>query len=141
MLAALDLLGALPGTVKIAVLGQMRELGGESDRLHRLVGEKAAATATHIVAVGARCRELLRRARDCGIGDENLWFADSAKDALDTVRAMVDTAEHDCTVLVKGSRFTHMERVGLGLSGVPVTCALGDCTLYVQCSKCPKLTA
>jgi UDP-N-acetylmuramoyl-tripeptide--D-alanyl-D-alanine ligase len=138
-LAGLDLLGALTAPTRIAVLGQMLELGDQSRWLHRLVGEKAAGTATHVVGVGAWCEATLERAKECGIDDRNLRLAGSATEALDYVREILKTSETECAVLVKGSRFTHMERVVLGLSDVPVVCSLSRCTLYLQCSSCANL--
>jgi UDP-N-acetylmuramoyl-tripeptide--D-alanyl-D-alanine ligase len=51
MAAALDLLASLPGR-HVAVLGEMLELGAESDAAHRSVGAHAAHTADVFVAVG-----------------------------------------------------------------------------------------
>jgi UDP-N-acetylmuramoyl-tripeptide--D-alanyl-D-alanine ligase len=51
MAAALDLLAGLPGR-HVAVLGEMLELGAESDAAHRGVGAHAAQTADVLVAVG-----------------------------------------------------------------------------------------
>jgi hypothetical protein len=51
MMAALDLLAELPGR-RIAVLGDMRELGAMEEQGHRSVGQRAAEVADLIYAVG-----------------------------------------------------------------------------------------
>ncbi len=139
MLAALDLLGGMSAAVKIAVLGEMRELGDASARLHELIGERVPSTATHLVAVGPGCGALVARARREGFNPARIWQASSAQHAYTVTKEIVAGAEGSCAVLVKGSRFTHMERVRLGLSGTAVGCALDVCPLYINCSECPKL--
>lgn len=49
--AALELLGGLPGR-RVAILGQMLELGPEALQGHRLVGRAAASTVDLLVVVG-----------------------------------------------------------------------------------------
>jgi UDP-N-acetylmuramoyl-tripeptide--D-alanyl-D-alanine ligase len=51
VVAALELVSGLPGR-KIAVLGEMLELGSDHDDGHRHVGEAAAAVVDHLVVVG-----------------------------------------------------------------------------------------
>jgi UDP-N-acetylmuramoyl-tripeptide--D-alanyl-D-alanine ligase len=140
MLTSLDLLARLTGNVKIAVLGEMRELGASSVRLHTLVGQKVEATATHLVTVGDEAEPLRLAAASAGMNPECIRPADSATQAFTYVRQILTTANgHDAVVLIKGSRFMHMERLYLGFAGRNVTCPLGACTLYMNCNDCNKL--
>ena len=139
VLAALNLLAELPGEVKIAVLGEMRELGQASEELHALVGVRAAAVASHLVAVGRDGKLIANAALQSGLEPFDTWAVDSARDALYLIRQILARSTGESTVLVKGARFTHMERVILGLSGVAVECGLGNCKLYTNCSVCPQL--
>jgi UDP-N-acetylmuramoyl-tripeptide--D-alanyl-D-alanine ligase len=81
--------------------------------------------------VARACRE--------GFDPDRIWQAESALHAYMATKKILAAADGSCAVLVKGSRFTHMERVRLGLSGTAVGCALDVCPLYINCSECPKL--
>lgn len=140
MISSLDLLESLPGTVKIAVLGEMRELGSFSVELHQRVGRTVAAKATHLITVGADAGPLRTSAAEAGLPADRIVAAESAKHALALTRQILaGSSGQDAVVLAKGSRFMHMERVYLGLSGHRVECPLGVCTLYINCIDCPKL--
>ena len=65
--AALDLLAGLPGR-RVAVLGEMLELGDGHEAGHREVGEAAAATSTELlVVVGAGAGGIAAGARAAGL--------------------------------------------------------------------------
>jgi UDP-N-acetylmuramoyl-tripeptide--D-alanyl-D-alanine ligase len=139
VLAALSLLAELPGEVKIAVLGEMRELGRATAELHALVGARAAAVASHLLTVGAGGELMIAAAVASGLDVRNTRHVTSAKDALPLVQQILASTTDASAVLVKGARFTHMERVSLGLRGMKVGCGLEDCHLYINCSTCPQL--
>lgn len=68
MRAAIDLL-ALADTEKVAILGDMFELGEDSDALHAGVGEYAAAAGIdRLLCVGENSRNTFRAAADHGKG-------------------------------------------------------------------------
>ncbi|MGL5810510.1 MAG: UDP-N-acetylmuramoyl-tripeptide--D-alanyl-D-alanine ligase [Nocardioides sp.] len=140
MLSSLDLLASLPGSLKVAVLGEMRELGDFSVELHERVGMAAAASATHLVTVGTDAGPLRLGAQKAGLAPERMWDVNSARDALAVTRQVLATHPGEAAVvLAKGSRFMHMERVHLGLAGHTVACALAVCTLHLHCGDCPRL--
>jgi UDP-N-acetylmuramoyl-tripeptide--D-alanyl-D-alanine ligase len=72
MLAALELLADLPGR-RIAVLGDMRELGAEEQEGHRLVGREAARVAQVIYAVGELGHLIGEEAKRAGHPAVSLW--------------------------------------------------------------------
>jgi UDP-N-acetylmuramoyl-tripeptide--D-alanyl-D-alanine ligase len=100
-IAALNVLGELPGR-KIAILGDMAELGSYEERGHREVGECAARLVDKLILVGPRAR----------------WIGDEA-----TSRGLRDVIFFDNTsqvnyeprpgefILVKGSRGMKMEQI------------------------------
>ena len=85
------------------VLGDMGELGSDSEKLHREVGESARKVGvSRLFATGP----LMRYAVDA-FGVRGAWF-DSVEALIDALRRSLTS---DVSVLVKGSRATHMERV------------------------------
>jgi UDP-N-acetylmuramoyl-tripeptide--D-alanyl-D-alanine ligase len=140
MVAALRALAGMAKGKRIAVLGEMRELGPYSDYCHELVGREAAAAASDLITVGEGGSVIAKAAQVAGMDANRVWSVDSATAALKIVRELSADAE-DAVVLAKGARFTHMERVVLGLQGTDVKCTLSRCTKYINCSKCPLLEA
>jgi len=104
MLAALGLLAELPGR-RIAVLGEMRELGAAEEEGHRQVGERAAACADLVLVVGKRARPLYEAAVAAGSGAR---FFNVPEDALPALRDELKPGDH---VLVKASRAVALETV------------------------------
>ncbi|GAA3647412.1 UDP-N-acetylmuramoyl-tripeptide--D-alanyl-D-alanine ligase [Nocardioides ginsengisoli] len=140
MLAALDTLSTFPEDRRIAVLGEMRELGDWTEAMHTTVGTKAGSSATDLVFIGPSEPVVRRAATAAGLPDDRIHAAASAPEAAALVEALL-AADPGATsaVLVKGSRFVHTERVPLVLDGTPVGCMLALCELYIHCSKCPKV--
>lgn len=107
MNAALDLLGAAARTGRrIAVLGDMFELGAEEERLHRELGERAATTADLVLLTGEKSRWTAEAAR-AQRGAEIRYVA-----APDRVAAEVAAiAAPGDVILLKASRGMEFERV------------------------------
>jgi UDP-N-acetylmuramoyl-tripeptide--D-alanyl-D-alanine ligase len=98
--AALDLLAGMPGR-RIAVLGEMLELGTEQEAGHRRVGEAAAQLADRLVVVGDGAAAMADGARLAGMpADAIVTVADrgAARERL-----LADLRPGD-VVLVKASR-------------------------------------
>jgi UDP-N-acetylmuramoyl-tripeptide--D-alanyl-D-alanine ligase len=87
---------------RVAVLGDMLELGEAESEAHRTVGRQAAAAADVLYAVGARARLIGQEAERAGMGA--VHYADDAL-AVDYEPAPGDM------VLVKGSRGMRLERL------------------------------
>lgn len=116
MEAALGTLADLPAHGrKIAVLGEMRELGSASDRCHRLVGAVAAATGLDIlVCVGPETRAMAAAAVDAGMPASRVLLFDDAAGTAASLPAMLREGD---MVLLKGSRALRMEAVAEALAG------------------------
>lgn len=100
--AAIDMLAECPGR-RTLVLGAMKELGETSATLHREMGEYArAAGIDQVWGVGPELEEFAAVS-----GTAGRWFA-TCEQLLGALAGEFGSAD---TVLVKGSRSTHMERV------------------------------
>jgi UDP-N-acetylmuramoyl-tripeptide--D-alanyl-D-alanine ligase len=107
MRAALDALdGAAAGKRRIAVLGDMLELGPDSPSLHAEVGAYAATRVDALVAFGPLSRHLAAAARP-RLG-EHVVETDDPRDAA--ARAVAWSGPGD-VILVKASRGMRLERV------------------------------
>nr|WSX75384.1 UDP-N-acetylmuramoyl-tripeptide--D-alanyl-D-alanine ligase [Streptomyces sp. NBC_00899] len=109
-LDALDALAVTEGGRRIAVLGEMRELGDESEAQHRAIGEYASSRADVVAAVGEAARPIADAAATRP-GTLVLTLADNAA-AVDWLRDHLTAAD---VVLVKASRSAHLDEVAAAL--------------------------
>ena len=98
VMAALDLLAEIPGR-RIAVLGEMAELGPASHEGHLAVGRRAAETADIIHAIGEEAKLIAQAARDAGHRAVHGW---STKE--EAAEALLAGLREDDVVLLKASR-------------------------------------
>jgi len=91
---------------RIAVLGEMLELGPTSPELHREAGRQAAAAADHLVAVRGLARYLLEGARAAGAPEARLAFFNTPAEAAAYVASLVQPGD---LVLFKASRGVKLE--------------------------------
>jgi UDP-N-acetylmuramoyl-tripeptide--D-alanyl-D-alanine ligase len=111
-IAALNLLGDLNGR-RLAVLGDMLELGAVEEASHRLVGRRARAVVDVLIAVGHRGRLIGEEALAAGMAKENVYLANNIDAAVATLEQIIQP--HDI-ILVKASRGAHLDRVVAAIS-------------------------
>lgn len=109
MAAALSVLGESGGK-RIAVLGDMLELGDHSEMLHRLVGERAAKNADVIICVGSEAVYTAEAAKHAGF-DENALFVYPSDKYIDAAEKLMSLIENGDTVLFKASNRTNIKKV------------------------------
>ncbi len=110
-MAALNLLDELQGR-KIAVLGDMLELGQYERQGHEMVGIRAAEVADVLIAVGRRAQLIAQSAQSAGLP------ADAISKVPDTAQAAVLLDElllPEDVVLIKGSRGMRMDAIAPAL--------------------------
>jgi UDP-N-acetylmuramoyl-tripeptide--D-alanyl-D-alanine ligase len=98
--AALQLLAGLPGR-RIAVLGEMLELGTEHEAGHERVGRAAAAVVQRLVVVGDGAAGIERGAREAGLPADRV---ERVGDRAKVLGLLVSTLAVGDVVLVKASR-------------------------------------
>jgi UDP-N-acetylmuramoyl-tripeptide--D-alanyl-D-alanine ligase len=121
MRAALDALHDLgrPGR-RIAVLGDMLELGHAARDLHREVGLLAAERADWLFTLGELARDIAAGAAEHGLDNTHI-VASTTVEAL--VSQLLPLLQPGDRVLVKGSRGMRMEQISALLRGSQLTLA------------------
>jgi UDP-N-acetylmuramoyl-tripeptide--D-alanyl-D-alanine ligase len=107
MRAALDALAATTrkGQQRIAVLGDMLELGPDSQTMHEEIGRHAKGRADLVIGVGERARALVDAAKAAGVTAQHAADTDAAASAAWSGSHAGDV------ILVKASRGMKLERV------------------------------
>ncbi|CAG0935098.1 UDP-N-acetylmuramoyl-tripeptide--D-alanyl-D-alanine ligase [Thermoflexales bacterium] len=107
VIAALNLLADLTGR-KIAVLGDMLELGEYEDEGHRMVGLRAIDVTDVLVTVGALGQTIAQEALNNGMAPDHVKACATNDEATAYLEAIVQPGD---MVLIKGSRSLHMEEI------------------------------
>lgn len=112
--AALEVLAEFPAQRRIAVLGDMLELGKFTEAAHRTIGDRVRAAADLFIAVGERMKFAVEEAKMPGTGSgrtlpasQIFWFATSAEAGKKLEKLLLPGD----VVLIKGSQSMRMERV------------------------------
>lgn len=106
--AMLDVLRDSPADRRIAVLGEMLELGRWTEPLHRDVGAYAAAQGISVlVGIRGAARHMVEAARQAGLPDHAAHFFD---DPFEAGTWLQRHARRGDAILFKGSRGTRVER-------------------------------
>lgn len=111
VLAALNLLDELDGR-KIAVLGDMLELGPYERGGHEMVGLRAAQVASVILTFGERAHMIAEAARRSGLRKLSIVEFDTLEPLVDWLKKNLSK---DDVVLIKGSNGLRMDRVTAAL--------------------------
>jgi UDP-N-acetylmuramoyl-tripeptide--D-alanyl-D-alanine ligase len=108
MRSMLEVLRGTPGRRKIAVLGEMLELGREAGTLHRDIGQFVAEQGIDaLLGVRGAARFMVEGAVEAGLSDSAAFFFQSPEEAGDFLRSYVRPGD---AVLFKGSRGVQMEK-------------------------------
>ena len=107
MLAALNLLDELDGR-KIAVLGDMLELGQYERQGHEMVGLRAAQVADILLTLGTRGHMIAAAAHRAGLRKSSILEFEELKQIVDWLN---ENLYKDDSVLIKGSHGLRMDRI------------------------------
>jgi UDP-N-acetylmuramoyl-tripeptide--D-alanyl-D-alanine ligase len=106
-LAALNLLDELEGR-KVAVLGDMLELGPYEEQGHELVGKRASEVVNELVTVGERGRIIANAALKAGLPASATKDFSNTQEAIEYLRERLHDQD---VVLVKGSHAMRMDLI------------------------------
>lgn len=100
-----------------AVLGDMLELGSETEAGHRAVGKRAAELGVdYLVTVGERSMDTLSAAREKGMSEDKSFSFDTSREAG---KFLQDRMEQGDVLLIKGSQGMRMEFAVKEIMGEP----------------------
>lgn len=107
MLAALNLLSELDGR-KIAVLGDMLELGQYERQGHEMVGARASQLTDILITIGPRAHIIAQAAKKSGMNKSNI----REEEELEPItRWLQENLTARDAVLIKGSRGLHLDKI------------------------------
>lgn len=109
MKAALDYLGRLPNKRKIAVLGDMLELGEYSKELHQKVGEVVAQNHINmLICVGQESKNIAKKAQESGMKNEDIYLCNNNQQAIEILQKCLQKED---AVLLKASNGLNFSQI------------------------------
>ena len=109
MVSSIELLGKVKSKRKIAILGDMLELGEYSDELHTKLGDKIVSNKIDIlITVGKYSKLIAKRAVELGFDKENIYEFNNEREIDEYI---LDMFRDEDVVLIKGSHGVHLELV------------------------------
>jgi len=109
VLAALEVLKILPAERKIAVLGDMLELGKFAIDEHKKVGRRIKEDGFDLLfTVGPRAKFIADEARATGFNSENIFEFSSSEEVKKILQEKIKQRD---LILIKGSQAMRMEKV------------------------------
>ncbi len=111
MLAALNLLDEMDGR-KIAVLGDMLELGPYEKQGHEMVGMRAVQVARTLLTLGSRAHMIADAARRAGMKPSHIFEFENPELIVDWLNKNLTSND---AVLIKGSHGLRMDRITAAL--------------------------
>ena len=109
MKAALEYISKVDSNKKIAVLGDVLELGKFSKQMHDKIGEEVVKNQIDVlITVGKEAENISNRAVELGMSSNNVHHFNNNKDAADFIKQIAN--ENDI-VLIKASSGMHFDAI------------------------------
>jgi len=123
---------------RIAILGEMGELGRLAKKEHQRIGRELAELKKidYLIAVGPLQRLTAQEAIKSGMKKERVFWVKNVSEAAGVLKKILRA---DDLLYLKGSLLRHTERILLILNGKKIGCKLTSCHYYWQCQNCPYL--
>lgn len=107
MEAALKILGRYERR-RVAILGDMFEMGEHSEYGHRLVGKYAIDNTDLLIAIGKDAKFMCQEARLLGFDKNNIHHFNTKEEAIEKIDELI---QEEDVVLVKASRGMELEKI------------------------------
>ena len=122
---------------KIAVLGEMGELGKSAEEEHQLLGDFIAKLKIdYFIGIGPLQKLTISQAIKSGMDKDKVFWA---KDIFQATEVLKKVLKKNDLFYLKGSRLRHMERILMLLDNKEVGCLVNNCHFYTQCKSCAYL--
>ena len=110
MKAAIEYLSKLENGKKIAVLGDMLELGDYSESLHRQVGEVVSKNNIDIlITVGDEAKYIGDEACKNGMDSKSIYTFDTNEEAIEKLKSLIENG--NIGILIKASNGMHFQEI------------------------------
>ena len=109
MKAALEYLGKINANKKIAVLGDMLELGDFSKELHEQVGEAVEKNNIDVlITVGNLAKDIANEAIERGFSKSKVFMCDNNKEAIENINKLAQKGD---AILLKASNSMNFQEI------------------------------
>ena len=108
MIAALETLKSLPAKRRLAVLGDMLEIGEYAEEAHRNIGKIAAEIVDHLFCIGPRSHFMAESALKAGLDSKKVQIFDTSESAMKIIEKELKQGD---LILVKGSHAMELDKV------------------------------
>ncbi len=105
---ALKTLASMSARKRIVVLGDMKELGSASQKLHEKIGDTVFGLADILITVGEETKKIKERAIELGFNADNAYHFENSRIVGATLKEVSGTGD---LILIKGSQSMRMEKI------------------------------
>jgi len=123
---------------RIAVLGEMGELGQYQDREHYRIGQLVGQlkNINYLITLGPATKKIVQGATKTGMNKEDIFYTNNHQEAARVLKRLL---KPKTLWYLKGSLLKHMERILIDLAGETVACQRISCHNYYHCRECADL--
>lgn len=116
MASALEILKDIPAPRKVAILGDMAELGQYTNYAHEEAGKLVKESADVLVTVGDKGKFIADGASKHGFSKKNIYSFTDAEEAVKNIKDIIEPRD---LILIKGSQSMRMEKIVLEIMAHP----------------------
>jgi len=108
MHAAIETFKSFKDSRRVAVLGDMLEIGKYTIEAHETIGALAGKIFDILITVGARAKFIAEKANDSGLAKKNIFAFETAEEAAPEVQKLIRKGDY---ILIKASRAIGLDKI------------------------------